>query len=68
MPGDAATSVFVSHTAADRGIVDALANALDRLFKGRVTVAYSTKRGGDGTIQAGANWFEWIGAQSGNHV
>src|SRR5688500_3117227 len=63
MPGDAAPSVFVSHTAADRGIADALANAIDRLFKGQVTVAYSTKRGADGTIQAGANWFEWIGAQ-----
>jgi hypothetical protein len=66
MPDEAQPHVFVSHTEADKPIADALSEAIDRLFKGKVTVSYSTKRGGDGAVRAGENWFTWIGTQVSN--
>src|SRR3954462_6314041 len=57
-----AANVFISHTAADKDVADALGDAIDRLFRSQVTASYSTRRG-EGAIAAGENWFDWIGRQ-----
>ena len=55
-------NVFISHHHADSGIADALSDAIEALFKDKVSVSYSTKRA-DGGIPTGADWFRWIGEQ-----
>jgi hypothetical protein len=63
MAEDSAPNIFLSHTEADQPIADALSNSIDRLFRGRVSVSYSTQRGGERSIRAGEDWFRWIGDQ-----
>ncbi len=58
-----APGIFISHTHGDQRIADALSCAVDALFAGQVSVSYSSKRGGDGGIRAGEDWFRWIGRQ-----
>jgi len=59
MATPATPRVFISHTADDKPLADALNAALRKLFAGRVDVRYSTSKEESG-VAPGANWFEWI--------
>jgi tetratricopeptide (TPR) repeat protein len=55
-----APEIFISHTHSDKGIADAIRDALANLFGEAVTVVYSTNKQADGGVGHGADWFRWI--------
>ena len=51
--------VFISHTASDKPLAQAIDNALSTLYEGGIEVAYSTSDD-EGGIGHGKDWYQWI--------
>ncbi len=55
--------VFVSHSSADKALVDALRELITAAFRDDVEIMYSTASVASGGIAAGQSWLEWIHQQ-----
>ncbi|WP_406365566.1 toll/interleukin-1 receptor domain-containing protein [Streptomyces sp. NBC_00645] len=52
--------IFLSHSAIDQPLAEALRDLLNGIFGNRVEISFSTDRKAEGGVAPGAHWHQWI--------